>query len=44
MNSMGLDIKALGEVVLSDAHGKPVRLGALWDQRPALLVFLRHFG
>lgn len=44
MSVVKLDIKALGEVVLSDAHGKPVRLGTLWDQRPALLVFLRHFG
>lgn len=24
--------------------GKPVALGSLWQDRPALLIFLRHFG
>jgi hypothetical protein len=34
----------LSEVVLQDANGRPVRLGSLWTERPAALVFVRHFG
>jgi len=30
--------------VLNDVDGHPVRLGDLWSERPAVLVFLRHFG
>jgi hypothetical protein len=35
---------ALANVTLPDADGKLVRLGALWEQRPAVIVFLRHYG
>lgn len=24
--------------------GKPIELGTLWQDRPAVLIFLRHFG
>jgi hypothetical protein len=34
----------LGEVVMQDADGRSVRLGSLWTERPAALVFVRHFG
>jgi len=34
----------LSEVVLQDAGGRAVRLGSLWTERPAALVFVRHFG
>ncbi len=34
----------LGAMELPDADGKPVQLGALWKERPLLLVHLRHFG
>ena len=34
----------LGEVVVKDAEGRSVRLGSLWTERPAALVFVRHFG
>mgnify|MGYP001819567470 CR=1 FL=1 len=30
--------------LLETGSGKPVRLGDLWQDRPAVLVFLRHFG
>jgi peroxiredoxin len=30
--------------VLHDYEGKPVRLGDLWSERPAVLVLVRHFG
>jgi hypothetical protein len=30
--------------LLETGSGKPTRLGDLWQDRPAVLVFLRHFG
>jgi peroxiredoxin len=38
------DASVLEDVVLNDSEGHPVRLGDLWSERPAVLVFLRHFG
>jgi prostamide/prostaglandin F2alpha synthase len=35
---------ALAELVLPDHDGNPVRLGDLWHERPAVLVWLRHYG
>jgi hypothetical protein len=35
---------ALADVVLPDSDGGEVRLGDLWAERPAVLVFLRHYG
>lgn len=29
---------------LRDSNDQPVRLGSLWAEGPALLVFVRHFG
>ena len=34
----------LADVTLEDADDRPVRLGSLWQDRPAALVFVRHFG
>jgi hypothetical protein len=34
----------LSEIVLPDADERPVRLGSLWADRPAVVVFLRHYG
>ena len=34
----------LDGIVLPDADGRPVRLGSLWAEQPAVLVFLRHYG
>ncbi len=34
----------LQDIELLDADGNPVRLGDAWDQRPALVVFIRQFG
>jgi hypothetical protein len=34
----------LAGVVLEDSNGDEVRLGSLWQERPAVLVFLRHYG
>jgi hypothetical protein len=38
------DAGALADVVLEDSAGAEVRLGDLWAERPAVLVFLRHYG
>jgi hypothetical protein len=35
---------ALAEIELPDHEGKPVTLGDLWRDRPAALVWLRHYG
>jgi peroxiredoxin len=31
-------------IVLPDADGREIRLGSLWESRPVVLVFLRHYG
>jgi hypothetical protein len=41
---MNVDTAALGQVELEDAAGAKMRVGSIWDERPAILVFLRHFG
>ncbi|MFL5895429.1 MAG: hypothetical protein ACJ76Z_09975 [Thermoleophilaceae bacterium] len=35
---------ALADVTLPDHDGNEVRLGDLWEDGPAVLVFLRHYG
>jgi len=34
----------LAGMTLPDVDGKPVQLGSLWAQHPAVVVFLRHYG
>jgi hypothetical protein len=34
----------LADITLPDADGQPVRLGSLWADAPAVVVFLRHYG
>jgi hypothetical protein len=34
----------LAAIVLPDQDGNEVRLGDLWAERPAALVWLRHYG
>jgi hypothetical protein len=34
----------LADITLPDHNGEPVRLGELWADRPAVLVWLRHYG
>src|SRR3954453_19939013 len=38
------DARALEDVVLQDHEGNPVRLGDVWQDRPAVIAFLRHYG
>ncbi len=35
---------ALAGVTLPDTEGLEIRLGSLWAESPAVLVFLRHYG
>lgn len=34
----------LRDVTVQDTDGRPVRLGDQWRERPAVLLFIRHFG
>lgn len=38
------DTKVLGDMIIQDVDGNPVRFGSAWETQPALFVFLRHFG
>jgi hypothetical protein len=35
---------ALAPIALPDPDGREVRLGSLWAEGPAVVVFLRHYG
>lgn len=41
---MSFDTAALAATELVDPDGNPQRLGELWAEKPAVLLFLRHFG
>jgi hypothetical protein len=34
----------LAKMTVLDEHGGKVELGTLWRDKPAVLVFVRHFG
>jgi len=34
----------LAPIELEETSGERIALGRLWDQRPLLLIHLRHFG
>jgi len=36
--------EAIGTMTVLDELGVPVRIDTLWRDRPAVLVFVRHFG
>lgn len=40
----GMDLSLLHFLIRPDADGVERRLGSFWEERPAILVFLRHFG
>jgi hypothetical protein len=39
-----VDAEPLADIVLPDHEDHAVRLGDLWGERPAALVWLRHYG
>jgi len=34
----------LAEIELADTDGRLIKLGSLWGDGPAVIVFLRHYG
>lgn len=38
------DIKAMSASKISDLEGAPFQLGNAWQEKPVVLVFIRHFG
>jgi cytochrome oxidase Cu insertion factor (SCO1/SenC/PrrC family) len=36
--------EAAPDVTLLDENGQQVRLASLWQQKPTLLTFIRHYG
>jgi hypothetical protein len=38
------DAAELGAVSVRDLEDREVRLGSFWEDVPAVLVFLRHYG
>ena len=38
------DASDLAELVVKDLDGNDVRVGSLWEDKPAVLVWLRHYG
>ncbi len=41
---MTLETAELGAITLKDWTGQPALMASAWSQRPAILVWLRHFG
>jgi hypothetical protein len=37
-------LQGLGDIEVLDSEGRPRKLGSLWADRPAALIFVRHFG
>lgn len=37
-------VQDLEDITALDLEGQPVRLGDLWQEKTAVLVFVRHFG
>ena len=35
---------ALADLNVTDTDGNPVRLVSLWADRPAVVIWVRHFG
>lgn len=38
------DLKPLAELELVDHSGAPVKFSSAWENGPAVLIFLRHYG
>ena len=41
---MKISTEELGSLILQDEHGEQVTVSGLWRDKPAVLVFVRHFG
>lgn len=38
------DIKAVSNSLVSNTDGQTLKLGDTWQEKPVVLVFIRHFG
>lgn len=38
------NVQAIEDSVLPDSFGNEKRVGDLWEDRPVVLVWLRHYG
>ena len=38
------DASGLADILVKDLDGNEVRLDSFWEDGPAVLVFLRHYG
>jgi hypothetical protein len=37
-------LRMLADSIVKNLEGQDVRLGSLWEDGPAVFVFVRHFG
>lgn len=44
MEKNTVSVKHLGELLVHDEQNEPVKLSSLWQEKTAVLVFVRHFG
>ena len=44
VHPMTFETGALGAISLKDWTGAPVLISSAWAEKPAILVWLRHFG
>ena len=44
METNNLSVENLGDLVVLDDENESVKLSTLWQDKPAVLVFVRHFG
>ena len=41
---MTIDLKVLAKLAALDENGQAVSLSSLWQEKRAVMVFVRHFG
>lgn len=44
MSTAAAMLPRIADVELESVDGRIVRLGSLWNDRPVVLAFIRHFG
>jgi len=44
MNIQSISTAQLGNVTLFGEESKQLKMYTLWQEKPAVLVFIRHFG
>lgn len=44
MTNIDINIDDFGAIEVYDDSGQAIKLSSFWKKKPALLVFVRHFG